>query len=81
MKRLLTLGLVVMSSVAFVGCGADVNESKAPTPTPNKDDMVNSINEMQKRMKDSAGNKGGYGGVDAGKVVDEAAKRNAEDNK
>jgi hypothetical protein len=78
MKRLLTLGLVVMSSVAFVGCGADVNESKAPTPTPNKEDMVNSIKDMEKHMQKSAGSKGGYGGLDAAKVVDEAAKRNAE---
>lgn len=81
MKRLLTLGLVVMSSVAFVGCGADMDESKAPTPAPNKEEMANSIKEMEKRMKDSAGNKGGYGGLDAEKLIDEAAKRNAEGTK
>lgn len=78
MKRFLTLGLVVVSSVAFLGCGADVNESTAPGTPPDKEAMVKGMKDMEDRMKKMAGNKGGYGGLDAGKVADEALKGSTE---
>ncbi len=77
MRRLWTLGLVALASVAAVGCGADVIESDAPTPTVDKAAQKQAMDDMMKRMKDSAGNKG-YEGVDASKYVEENAKRNEE---
>lgn len=77
MRRLLSLGLVAMASVAMVGCGTDVAESDAPTPVVDKDAMKKSMDDMMIHMKKSAGDKG-YDGVDSSKFVDEAAKRNEE---
>ncbi|MDP1562542.1 MAG: hypothetical protein Q8M16_14285 [Pirellulaceae bacterium] len=76
MRRLLSLGLVAMASVALVGCGTDVAESNAPTPVVDADAKQKAMDDMMKHMKDSAGDRG-YDTVDSGKYVDEAVKRNA----
>ncbi|MBL8891262.1 MAG: hypothetical protein JNL67_14880 [Planctomycetaceae bacterium] len=79
MKKVWTLGLVALASVSLVGCGADVVDDKKPTPAPSKEDMKKAMDEMQSRMKDSAGKGGkGYEGVNTDQFLNDAEKRNAE---